>query len=185
MFDIGLVRCAVWKQPAAVIKRSMNRHDESRGLELHQRRCLCERHPRSPRAGEDVLLKPIRDGFLDPEHAERMVEEMEAYYAERLRQQAARAADRLWELRELEARLAGCVSAWSAGSVGWRGKSWRCWAGSGGPIWTSSSRDFIDISLRGLRRPPLIGMGAHNVYGAHPAPREVGRMRADSRCAAA
>jgi hypothetical protein len=54
---------------------------------------------------EDVLLKPLRDGLLAPEHVERMAAEMETYFAERLRQRAARAADAPKELRELEARI--------------------------------------------------------------------------------
>jgi hypothetical protein len=55
---------------------------------------------------EDVLLEPIRNGWLAPESVERMAAEMETYYAEQLRQRAARAADDPRELRELEARIA-------------------------------------------------------------------------------
>ena len=62
-----------------------------------------------PNHAQDVFLAPIRDELLTPERIKRMVGEMETYYRDQPRLRTKAAAEAPRELRELEARIAGCA----------------------------------------------------------------------------
>jgi hypothetical protein len=99
----GLLRCAVCG--AHYIMSNARNYTCSSYVNGGTGACSNSVHVRRDHA-EDVLLAPIREGFLAPERVERMAAEMEVYFAEQLQRRAACAKDAPKELRDLEARIA-------------------------------------------------------------------------------